>query len=136
MAISYVKARDAEFIAKCKDLMRRRTQAGQRPNLYDIITEAINSSPRCHYVNYDNASRILHAIERHGAGSAGKGLQRLKWTELYNQVRETMEGPRHLSFDRALSFVLGFRRPSRFYIDPLRAMRILRPHVRYTIGIV
>lgn len=131
-----LKARDAEFIAKCKQLIRRRNLAGEKVNLYDVINEVVNSRPRCHYANYDTASRILHAIERGGADCAGRGLQRLKWIELYNQVRETIDGPRRLTFDKALSFVLSFRRPSRFYIDPIRAARILRPHIRvmYMLG--
>jgi len=64
-------------------------------------------------------------MERFGVGAMPRRLSVLKWLELYNQVKDVMQGPRHLSFDEALTFVLGFMRPSRFYIDRGRALRIL-----------
>lgn len=125
------KARDAEFIAICLDIMRRNARSGRECPLGEVIDEALHRCPRCHYVSYDHASRTLHALERHGAPPCDSTLQRLKWLELYNQVKECMEGPRALPFGKALSFVLGFMRPSRFYIDPSRAMRLLRSRLGY-----
>ena len=57
----------------------------------------------------------------------------MKWIEIHNQVREAMHGPQALPFDKALSYVLCFRRPTRFYIDHERAVRLLRPHITRTV---
>ena len=41
-------------------------------------------------------------------GIAMSNLQRVRWLELYSQVREAIDYLRKLSFDKALSFVLAF----------------------------
>lgn len=128
-----IQARDAEFIAICTEIIRRNNKSGRKSVIFNVIDEAIHRRPRCHYVSYDHASRILHIIDRKGIEGTATGLRALKWLEIYNQVKESMEGPRHLSFDKALSFVLGFMRPSRFYIDHARAMKLLRPHISYRL---
>lgn len=127
------KARDAEFIAICLDIIRQHNRSGRDCRLAEVIDLALARRPRCHYVSYDHASRILHVIHRAGLTAGENRLQRLKWLELYNQVKAAMEGPRRLSFDKALTFVLGFMRPSRFYIERERALRLLRPHISYKL---
>lgn len=133
MNTTATKARDAEFIAICLDIIRQHNRSGHPCRLTDVIEQALSRRPRCHYVSYDHASRILHVIHRGGLATGRNRVQRLKWLELYNQVKETMEGPRRLSFDKALTFVLGFMRPSRFYIERERAIRLLRPHISYQL---
>lgn len=127
------QARDAEFISVCRQIIERYNRSGHRCSLSLVLDEALAHAPRCHYVSYDYASRVLHQMEMAGGVPAGTTLRRLRWAELYNQVKETMEGPRRLTFDKALSFVLAFRRPSRFYIDRARATRLLRPHVIFRL---
>ena len=128
------QARDNEFIAICKEIISRNIASGRRSSLVLVIDEAIHRRPRCHYVSYERASRILHYIDACGSTAIRSRLSALKWLELYNQVKETMNGPRGLSFDKALSFVLSFKRPSRFYITHARALRLLRPHITTTIS--
>ncbi|GFI14597.1 hypothetical protein IMSAGC008_02157 [Muribaculaceae bacterium] len=133
---SHTKERNRDFIEVCLSIIRREQRSGKSPSLAAVVAEALSRSPRCHYVAYDRASEILHMLERSGsAGIATSNLQRVRWLELYSQVREAIDGPRKLSFDKALSFVLAFRRPSRFYIHPARAIRLLRPYIEYRIAI-
>ena len=128
------QARDDEFIAICKEIISRNIASGRHSSLAIVIDEAIHRRPRCHYVSYERASRILHYIDTCGSTALRSRLAALKWIELYNQVKASMEGPRRLTFDQALTFVLSFQRPSRFYITLSRALRLLRPHISTTIS--
>lgn len=133
---SHTAERNRNFIELCLSIIRREQRAGKSPGLAAVVSEALAQPPRCHYVAYDRASEVLHRFERSGLdGIASDSLQRSRWLELYAQVRQAMDGPRKLSFDKALSFVLAFRRPSRFYIHPARAIRLLRPYIEYRIAI-
>lgn len=126
-------ARNSEFISICLEIIRRDTASGIRPSITAVLTEAIHRQPHCHYASYEHTSRMLHLIERKGIDSIPRKLQRLKWQEISNQVKEAMDGPRKLPFDKALTFVLGFRRPSRFYFDTAHALRIIRPHIHFRL---
>lgn len=124
------KARDAEFVHVCLAHARRSRASGENTTLFHIIDRALHTQPRCHYVNYEYASKVLHGMENCGAEAAcSNRLHHLKWTELHGQVREAMDGPRKLTFCKALTFVLAFRRPSRFYISHRHAMRLISPYL-------
>ena len=84
-----------------------------------------------HYVDFDTASDKLHAIRRHGLDAIVNTAEgRAKWAELGQQVDEIMAARRRLTFAQALSFVLHFRRPSRFYITRNAAYKIIAGSVR------
>lgn len=83
--------------------------------------------PPGHYVEYDRASRMLRAIST-GHYVLLSATSRAQYDEIAAQVAEVRRDNSRLSFSRALSFVLQFKRPSRFYIEPDTLRRILRPH--------
>lgn len=129
-----IQLRNEEFVRRCADIFKADLAAGAIRPLDTVIERALNSRPRCHYLDFDTASRRLHCIERHGLEAAvANPLARAMWAELASQVSQVRERRGCGSFCRALTFVLTFMRPSRFYISPDTARRLLTPHVSYSI---
>ncbi len=127
------ESRNHEFLRRCIDLAGAELREGRSIDIDSIIDRVLAMQPRSHYLNYDTASRRLHIIERRGLERAvASKLLRAMWQEIGEQVAATMHS-RRCPFDRALSFVLNFCRPSRFYMTRDTARRILAPHIALTI---
>lgn len=121
--------RNKDLIARAKHIARAEAAAGRRPNLEQLADLVRAAQPLHFYQNYDHASRMLHIIERHGEDALGAGTEsRALWLDMYRQVKEVMELRKRLNFSQALTHVLIFRRPERFYISRDTARRIISPH--------
>lgn len=128
------QARNEEFLRRCRKMFRDDYEAGTMRPLQEIINTVMHQQPRGHYLNYETASRRLHLIERRGLEAVvTEELGRQMWTELRAQVDEVMARQKKKSFQQALTFVLTFCRPSRFYITYDTARRILTPYISYSI---
>ncbi len=128
---SSTKMRNADLVANARRLLAFATRRGKTMNISQLLVAALSRQPKMHYVDFDTASRKLHAIERRGLEAVVRTtLARQQWSELRDQVAEAMSTRRHLSFVQALTFVLHFRRPSRFYIAPNSAFKILNRYFR------
>lgn len=115
-----------EASRRCAQLARQR---GQRLTLGELMAAAAACRPKLHYIEYETASRRLKQIERKGLEACVRpGPARQQWKELAEQVAEAQAARRKLSFSQALTFVLHFRRPSRFYLTPASVFKIIRPH--------
>ncbi|MCM1066090.1 MAG: hypothetical protein NC418_00770 [Muribaculaceae bacterium] len=129
-----IQARNEEFKRRCLEIFRRDYDSGTIRPLDSVIERALAMQPRSHYLSFDTASRRLHRIERRGLeAEVHEELARLMWAEVMAQVRQAMERRGTESFDRALSFVLNFCRPSRFYMSFDTARRLLTPHLSYSL---
>lgn len=126
------KQRNYDFVRRCVEIYEHERAQGKRPELDEVLFRAIGSSPKGYYVNFDTASRQLHRIRRRGLGSisCSPWLKKM-WEELGTHVDEAMAGGK--KFDAALSYVLNFRRPSRYFINIDTARRIIRPYITYSI---
>lgn len=128
---SSTKMRNADLVATARRLLAFATGRGKTMNVSQLLAATLSCQPKMHYIDFDTASRKLHAIERRGLESVVRTpIARQQWAELRGQVAEAMSTRRHLSFVQALTFVLHFRRPSRFYIAPNSAFKILHHHFR------
>lgn len=128
------KTRNSDFVRRCVDLYESEAARGNYPPLDEILFKAIAQRPMAYYVNFDRASRQLHRIERDGLDAvAVNRLSRRMWTEMREQIDEVMRDNPGKRFDSALSYVLNFRRPSRFFINLDTARRIIRPYLNYTL---
>lgn len=131
---SPIENRNEEFVRRCVAIFRNDFAEGTVRPLDSIITRALAMQPRSWYISYDTASKRLHAIERHGMDSIVQcHLARCQWEELRKQVDEIIAANPRKTFDAALSFVLNFCRPSRFYISRDTARRLLTPHLTYSL---
>lgn len=121
--------RNEEFLRRCIGIFDKDHQEGRISTLPDIIARATAMQPHSHYLSYDTASRRLHRIMRNGLENEIKeDLAREMWAEILEQVKTCMSSTPPKSFDKALSFVLNFCRPSRFYISYDTAKRIISPN--------
>ncbi len=128
------RARNSEFIRRCIQIYQRDLKSGITPVLDDIVDRAIAMQPHSHYVAFDSASKRLHAINKRGMENVvNSPLAQQMWSEIAAQVQQTMDSRNCKSFDRALSFVLNFCRPSRFYITRDTARRIALPYFITTV---
>lgn len=121
--------RNEEFVRRCIahfDTCRRR---GMDMPLDALVNFAVMTRPTAYFIDFDYASRELHHIMRHGASSKGNPLKRQMFEELLSKVQAAMERPRNLDFPGALTFVLTFDRPSRYWIKPDTARRLVRKHL-------
>lgn len=131
-----IQARNEEFLRRCRKMLRDDFEAGTIRPLKEIINTVMHQQPRGHYLNYDTAARRLHLIERRGLEAVvTEELGRRMWAELRAQVDEVMARQKKKSFQKALTFVLSFYRPSRFYMTYDTARRILSPYISYSISL-
>lgn len=118
--------RNLDFIALCRAIAADKLKNGQLATIREILEEAIMTPPKAHYIDFDDAVRMLRRIENTGLRNfTSNELQRDKWIEFHDQVREAMNSRRRLSFLSAVAFVLAFRRPSRFYFSIHTARKIV-----------
>lgn len=127
--------RNREFIRRCIDIFERDCREATVQSLESVLDRALARQPCCHYVGYDLASRKLHLIERRGLENVVKEeLAREKWREIRRQVDDVLAQNPRKTFDMALSFVLNFCRPSRFYMSRDTARRLITPHLCYHLS--
>lgn len=130
-----ILARNGDFRRRCIRIFNSDYNEGAIRPLDSVLERAINTRPLCHYLSYDTASKRLHAIRRHGLTNVVKEkIARQMWAELAGQVSEIMSQHPDKSFEKALSFVLNFCRPSRFHISLDTARRIVAPDVSYHLS--
>lgn len=128
--------RNRELISLCLRLARAHQQKFERCTIEGIVTEALMTAPKAHYIEYDRAAQILHMAGRIGFRRLTcNELQKERWIELSDQVEEAMNGPRRLPFAPALAYVLTFRHPSRYYISLSTARKIVAPFLYKTVAV-
>ncbi len=129
-----IQLRNEDFVRCCIDIFRNDCAMGAIRPLDTVIERALACQPLCHYLDYDSVSAKLHRIGRRGLeAEVSSPLFRAMWQELAEQVAETRQRRGRLNHAQALTFVLTFKRPSRFYISPDTAKRLLRPHITYSL---
>lgn len=130
---SLIQMRNEDFCRRCRRIFEADISKGAHPSLDELVKRSLAQAPMSHYINYDTASNRLTQIEKRGVEAVFKEEEaRQMWRELHGQVKETM-ALRGCSREKALSFVLNFRHPSRFYISMDTARRLLAPYVSYTL---
>ena len=91
--------------------------------------EALAKTPEAFYVSYDRAAQVIGPL----LGKDYKGPvgtpRRQFWLDMAAMVREQMEAPKCLTFPKALSFVLNFRAPTRYYLSRRTADRLIAQEV-------
>lgn len=128
------EARNADFRQKCVLLFERDMRQGIVRPLDDVIESALALQPLSHYVNFDLARRHMVEIRRYGISAVFReDNARRQWSEIWMQVQSFLATHPRKSLDDALSFVLNFCRPSRFYISYDTGRRILRPAITYRL---
>lgn len=131
------RRRNEYFLKICLEIIRAAQQRGETLTARQVVDMALSRRPPCHFATYDHARKVLSRIFASETDTLREDapMRQHEWLELARQVKDEIE-TRHLPFNKALSFVLNFRRPTRFYLSTDTAMRILRPHVRRNITLI
>lgn len=124
-------ARDKDLLVHARQVVREMAELGQSINLNELSERVKMCQPFHFYHNYGRASQILHLIDRVGIEAVSASCEtREGWLDLYSQVCHLREVRRRLTFDQAITQVLAFGRPKRFYLNATTIRRILSPYFR------
>ena len=127
----HTTARNADIIAKARRFAREAAEQGRSITLDELAQMVRDSRPNHFYQNYDRASAILHTIERSNVNQVVINAEaRQMWLDMLTQVRQVMQMRQKLNFSQALTHVLLFGRPERFFVTSDTIRRILSPHFK------
>lgn len=126
--------RDEDFANKLAEIAGNLCRRGLHPSADDIINAAIMSRPRHYYLSYNYILRRLNAL-RHagffdGTQRSGGNGPRAMWHEIDAKVRAYKQRHRRATTEDAVSWLVNFSSPERFYISRPTAMRIFRRRFR------
>lgn len=116
--------RDADFVRCCGALINKMKRQGKSFTPREIVRLALAERPDGFYVSYESA---LHHVRR-GCGPAStdssQHVRRGLWHDLCTCVERRMNARPGRCISEAVSHVLGYQRPGRFYMSERLAMAI------------
>lgn len=121
--------RNRAFVKQALAILSRHMRAGERITRRQLVEKALASRPPSYFINQDQVSIVLSAIDRMPDFKPASERHAM-WLEIRNRVRNLMEGPRKLRRHEAVSFVLNFTQPSRYFISHKTADRLIGSAVR------
>lgn len=124
-----IQLRNRAFLRQALAILGRHIAAGERIGRRTLLLKTLECRPPSYFVQYDRAAAVLKFIERRQM-PPDNSERREMWLEIHRRVHELTNGPRHLKPHKALSFVLNFTQPSRYFISLRTADRILGRAVR------
>ncbi len=116
--------RDEDFIQCLRYVVSEHPSAS--PDV--LIDLAIASQPRRYYLTYNSVNTVLPKLRKKGLPrrpSSYSGKQSYeRWIDINNAVCRYMALTKHSTVADAITHVLNFERPSRFFIPRRRAVEI------------
>lgn len=126
-----IELRNRAFVKQAMAILARHLQAGERLTRRQLVEKALASRPPSYFMEQDQVALVLGILD--GKPDFRPSTERqAMWLELKKKVADLTDGPRRLRRCQAISFVLNFTRPSRFFISPKTADRLLAAVVRTT----
>lgn len=124
------KQRDADFTRCLEEMASSLRRRGLRPTPDDIIEAAMMSRPRQYYLSFAYIVRRLSALRKSGffdnQPKAAAGSQRAIWYEIDAKVKAYRQRHRKATTEEAVSHLVNFCSPDRFYMSRATARRIFR----------
>ena len=134
MNMNSTSLRNKDIIARARHIANKARMEGRSLTLEALAEETRASQPLHFYQNYDRASQMLHRIERLGIGAiVASAENKAMWLDLYMKVEKVLATRPRLNFSQALTHVLVFGRPDRFYLQTDTVRRIISPYFIATI---
>lgn len=122
-----IDLRNRNIVALLRDKKRNLALAGAKVSKTELVETVMSAQPWAHYVDFDYASRMMHRLWQKGPEALGcRGLALRKWLDLAEQVKDVMASTKLSNVNSALTYVLNFRRPPRFYISPRTIDELIR----------
>lgn len=123
--ISNTQQRDRDFLAHAMRLLALCRRQGRRLTKGELAEEVLSQHPDHYYVNFSHAYEVLRIFHRSKQPSPSSRPVQAMWNDLYAKVSARMEAFPKSTLSAALSFVLNFQRPERFYMSRRHAMALL-----------
>lgn len=122
--------RDADFTVKLEVIAASLRHRGIRPTPDEVIDAALMSRPRQYYLSFTYIVRRLSALRKCGfldnPHRVPAGSPRAIWYEIDWKVRAYRQRYRRATTEEAVSHLLNFCSPERFYMSRATARRIFR----------
>lgn len=123
-SITNTEARNRAFVRRALAILSDHIRRRECITRKELIEKTLASRPPCYFVEFEHAVRVVGYL-LDNPGRCGTNASAAMWEELATKVRALVEGPRKLRRTKALSFVLNFDRPSRYFLTFRQASRIL-----------
>lgn len=124
------KLRDADFTAKLEEMASSLRRRGIRPTADEVIDAALMSRPRQYYLSFGYIVKRLSALRKNGffdeSPRAAAGSARAVWYEINMKVNAYRQRHRRATNEEAVSHLVNFCSPDRFYMSRATARRIFR----------
>lgn len=125
---SFTYLRDLDFSRKLIETAKNRQRYNMPLTREAIIDDTLKCRPESYYLSTDNACVALRRLLNSDyiklkVVSPNPERQRF-WIDLYKKVYGYRHRHPDSTFDDAVSFVLNFSRPDRFYISKNKALKL------------
>lgn len=126
--------RDEDFATKLEEMASNLRRHGLQPTADDIINAAMMSRPRQYYLTYNYILRRLNALRHAGffdrSPAPLPGSPRAVWVEIDAKIKAYRLRHRRATIEDAVTHLVNFCSPDRFYISHSTARRIFRERFR------
>lgn len=134
-----IQLRDEDFIDSLRSTMRRLKRERRFAAPSQIIAEALASRPRRYYLSYTTVATRLMRLRNSGqlkiSGSGKVSLAVRQWADINSAVDRYLCRHKRATIGEAISYVVAFDRPCRFYISDKKARELFRGVSRPTYSI-
>lgn len=114
--------RNEAFVMTCMRLLES-ISGESLSSAEELVSKAISVSPLHYFVSRERAMEVYRTHLRGGAVRDGL------WTEFCSDVDGVLEGRPWLGVEKAVDFVVSFKRPSRYYLSVRTGRRIIAPYL-------
>lgn len=135
-----IQLRDEDF-ADCLRAVAKnydKTSSPVTPEI--IIAEALASQPQRYYLSFKTVSANLSRLRNSGTlaskSKANRSATLEQWRDINKAVSRYMARNKHVSLSEAITYVVNFSRPSRFFISDKKAYELFRRTLRREYRIV
>lgn len=124
----FTRLRDLDFSRKLVETAKNRQRYSMPLTREAIIEDTLKCRPESYYMSTDNACVALRRLLKSDYIKlnvvSSNPVRQQFWVDLYKKVYSYRYRHPGTTFDDAVSFVLNFSRPDRFYISQHKAMKL------------
>ena len=135
-----IQLRDEDFTECLRSTILRHQRERRDTAAAAIISEALASRPRRYYLAYSTVSTQLSRLRGKGhlktAANRKSTLARSQWADISSAVDRYLCRNKRATIGEAITHVVNFERPKRFYISDKRARELFRCVSRRTYSLV
>ena len=132
--------RDDDFADRLRAVAKNYDRTSSRVTPEIIIAEALASRPQRYYLSFKTVASNLSRLRNSGTlafkSSANRSTTLQQWCDINHAVSLYMARNKDISLAEAISYIINFSRPSRFFISDKKARELFRRTLRREYRIV